>query len=218
MKVSVVIIALNEAESIPGLMKEMPVNLFHEIIFVDGNSTDDTRQIIKDLGYPVYIQPTKGFGEAFDYGISKATGDVIILMNSDGSQNPADIPKLLDKINEGYDIVLASRYMKESGSDDDTFVRHIGNRFFTRLTNFRWKTKISDALYFFIAVRKEITEKMEKPKSKNFDYCAQFVINAHKAGAKFGEVPSFERKRTGGKEKTVAWKHGSLILWSIIRG
>jgi glycosyltransferase involved in cell wall biosynthesis len=218
MKVSVVLITLNEAESVPKLMKEMPLDLIDEVIFVDGHSTDGTCDVIRSLGYPVYVQPTRGYGEAFDFGISKTTGDIIILMDADGSHNPADIPQLLEKINEGYDFVLGSRYMDGSGSADDTFIRWFGNWFFTKLTNFIWRMGVSDSLYLYTAVQRHVIEHMERPKAKDFDYCVEFIIKAFKAGGKFAEVPSFERLRSAGKPKTIAPIHGAKIFWAILRG
>lgn len=166
----------------------------------------------------MYTQPYKGYGDAFDYGVSLTKGDVVILMDADGSHNPADIPRLLKKLDEGYDIVLGSRYMKRAGSGDDTLIRWFGNWFFTKLTNLVWRMGVSDSLYLYTAVRREVIERMEKPKAKDFDYCVEFIIKAYKAGASFAEITSFERLRFAGKPKTIAPIHGSKIFWAILRG
>ncbi len=218
MKVSVVVITLNEAESVPALMKEMPMDVIDEMIFVDGHSTDGTPDIIRSLGFPVYVQPEKGYGDAFNHGITKASGDIIILMDSDGSHNPADIPRLLQKIDEGYDIVLGSRYMEGAGSGDDTSIRYFGNKIFTLLTNIVWRMGVSDSLYLFAAVRRHVIERMERTRAKDFEYCVEFIIKAFKTGVRFAEIPCYERPRFGGKQKTIAPIHGVKILWAILRG
>jgi glycosyltransferase involved in cell wall biosynthesis len=218
MKVSVVIITLNEADSVPLLIKEMPMDVIDETVFVDGHSTDGTPDIIRSFGFPVYMQPNRGYGDAFNYGIFKASGDIIILMDSDGSHNPADIPRLLQKIDEGYDFVLGSRYMKGAGSGDDTSIRLFGNKFFTMLTNIIWRMRVSDSLYLFAAVKRHVIEQMEKTRARGFEYCVEFIIKAYKAGFKFAEIPCYERPRFGGKQKTIAPIHGAKILWAILRG
>ena len=99
MSVSVIIITLNEFESIGQVLKELPRNL-DEILVVDGYSSDGTPELVKSLGYEVIMQQGKGYGAAFLTGIKKAKGDVLVLMDGDGSHNPADIPRLLEKVSD----------------------------------------------------------------------------------------------------------------------
>ena len=216
MKVSLVIPTLEEAGCIETVLSQVPKGYVDEILVVDAYSKDGTADIVRRLGYKVVMQEGRGFGDAFSLGVSHAKGDVIILMDGDGSHNPADIPKLLAKINEGYAYVLASRYCKGSKSYDDTMVRHIGNKFFTFLICIFHNMKISDSLYLFTAIRKEVFDKIAI-KSKGFEYCVEILVKVHKSGFKMEEIPSVERKRYSGYSKVRSMKHGLKILIEIFK-
>jgi len=217
MKVSVIIPTLNEAGCIERVINEIPKDVVDEILVVDGHSTDGTVDIVKKIdGVKLIMQRGKGFGSAFIQGIEKAKGDIVVLADGDGSHNPADIPKLVDKIKEGYDYVMAARYRPGSRSEDDTFIRYFGNMFFTFLTNVIHKTNVADSLYLFTAIRKEAFKNIEL-KSKGFEFCIEILVKAHKAGLKLAEVPSIERKRYSGLSKVNAFKHGLVILWEIFK-
>lgn len=216
MKVSLVIPTLEEAGCIEAVLKEVPKQCVDEILIVDAHSKDGTADIVRRLGYKVIMQEGRGFGDAFSLGVSKATGDVVILMDGDGSHNPADIPKLIGKLKEGYDYVLASRYCKGSRSYDDTMVRHIGNKLFTFLICFFHRMKITDSLYLYTAIRKEVFDKV-KIDSKGFEYCVEILVKVHKAGFKMAEIPSIERMRYSGYSKVKSMKHGFKILMEIFK-
>lgn len=215
MKVSLVIPTLNEADCIEKTLSEIPADAVDEVIVVDGHSKDNTVDIVRRLGYKVIMQSTKGYGEAFNEGIDESTGDIVVLMDADGSHNPLDIPLLTQKIREGFDYALAVRYLPGSCSDDDTFIRHIGNMFFTFLVNLKYKIFISDALYLYTAVRKDKFH-LIRPKSRDFEYCVEILIRAHKAGLKMTQILSAERLRRGGKSKVNAFKDGLKILRVIL--
>ena len=129
MRISIIIPTLNEAGCIEKTLSEIPGGLADEIIIVDGHSLDGTAELVRQLGYKVIMQRSRGFGGGFSEGIEVATGDIIILMNADGSMDPEDIPKLVGKIKEGYDCVFAVRYAPGYGSEDDDLIHHFGNMF-----------------------------------------------------------------------------------------
>ena len=216
MKVTAIIPTLNEVESIRLVLDSIPRDRVQEVMVIDGHSNDGTIALVKKLGYPLFFEEGNGFGAAFATGVKKAKGDAVVFINSDNSQNPNDIPKLLDKLNEGYDMVMASRYMPGAGSDDDTLLHKIGNKIFTFLVNVIHGAKFNDVLYFFLAARKEIFEKV-KTDSQGFEYCIELPVKVHKAGFKIAQVPSFERKRAGGKAKVHAFLHGFKILLAIFK-
>ncbi|MBI4373451.1 MAG: glycosyltransferase family 2 protein [Deltaproteobacteria bacterium] len=216
MKTSLIIPTLNEANCIARVLGEIPKNCVDEILVVDGHSTDGTAEIVQKLGYRVIQQDDKGFGDAFASGARQSTGDVLILMDGDGSHNPADIPRLLDKYKEGYDYVMASRYLPDSHSEDDTTVRSFGNWFFTKLVNLIHGLNVSDSLYLFTAIDHNLYKQLNV-QSKGFEYCMELIIKAHKMGARFAEVPSIERKRFSDTPKTNALIHGWRILLETLK-
>lgn len=216
MKVSVIIPTLNEAVNIGRVLSEIPKESVDEILVVDGHSTDGTYELVKKLGYSVIYQEGKGYGAAINTGVKNVAGDIIIIMDADGSANPKDIPRLLDKISEGYDVALASRYMNGGYSYDDTFLHYIGNKVFTLLCNKIHRVGVCDSLYAFMALKKEIFNAIQM-RSKDLEYCMEILIKMHKAGFKMAEIPAVERKRTHGRSKVSALYHGLQILWVIIR-
>lgn len=215
MKITVQIPTLNEGESLADTLEQIPREIVDEILIIDGHSTDNTLEIAKSFGCRVLVQPGRGYGDAMRFGFQNAMGDVIISMDADGSPNPQDIPRLVDKLQEGYDLVLASRYMLGAKSEDDTPIRLIGNKFFTFLTNFLYGLDISDALYFFAAMRKEKVSGLNL-KSKDFALCIEVPVKVHRAGFKIGEVPCVERRRFASVSRVNAALDGIKILWQML--
>ena len=102
MKVSLLIPTRNEAKSLERTLKEVPRDFVDEIIVSDCHSTDRTQEVAERVGCKVIQQDGRGFGLGIRSGIKHCTGDIIIIMDADGSQNPADIPRLLEKIKEDF--------------------------------------------------------------------------------------------------------------------
>ncbi|MBI3500273.1 MAG: glycosyltransferase family 2 protein [Bacteroidetes bacterium] len=216
MKVTVQIPARNEEGSLPSVIAMIPKNFVQEILVVDGHSTDKTIEVAKSLGCRVITQPGKGYGDAMIHGFKNASGDVIISMDADGSPNPEEIPKLLEKMKEGYDLVLGSRYLLGAGSEDDTFIRYIGNKGFTWLTNLLHGTKMSDSLYLFCAMKKTMLNSLVF-RCNDFSLCIEIPVKAHKAGFKIAEVACYERKRIADVSRVNAFIDGIKILFANIK-
>lgn len=220
MNVTLVIPTMNEAGAIGRVLKEIPKKKVNEIIVIDGHSTDNTareaRAELRRRKDKFILQKKKGFGNALLEAFEKASGDVVVIMDGDGSQNPKDIPLFLKKIKEGYTYVMGSRYGRGGRSDDDTIIRLIGNRALTSLTNLVHHTKVSDSLYLFIAVKRRDLEKL-KLSSPGIEICVEIPIKAHRAGLKFAEIPVIERARYAGESKVNAFWSGLSILKMILR-
>jgi len=217
MTVTVIIPAFNEEKCIAEVIKDIQKESVDEILVIDGNSTDKTREISENLGARVMIQPGKGYGDAVAYGVEQAKGDVLMFIDADGSYETKDIPKLLACLGDDCDIAYGSRYLPESGSDDDTWIRFIGNKVFTFLLNVIHGVPLSDSLFLYIAAKRKVFESIDM-RSPNFEYCIEFPIKAYKAGFKHKEIPSFEKKRTAGDSKVNAFAHGLRILWVLVKG
>lgn len=216
MKASVIIPTLNEHEVLKKTIFLIPKKYVNEIVVVDGHSTDDTIKIAKSLGCRTYLQPRKGYGDAVRYGVKVAKSDVVVFMDADGSQDPKALPRLLNKIDEGYDMVLGSRYLKGAGSEDDTFIRYAGNMIFTFLVNVIHGLHVSDSLYLYAAIKKAAFKKIN-PTSDNMEFCVEILIKGRKKGIKIAEIPIRERKRIAGRSKVNALYHGVRILRWILK-
>lgn len=190
-----------------------------EVVIVDYHSTDKTAEEAKAELRPTdkfVAQKGKGYGGAFREGFDIASGDVVVMMDADGSHNPADIPALVEKVRRGYEYVMASRYTTGAHSYDDTIIRWIGNRVFTWMTNMVHGTRVSDSLYLFTAITREGLKKLNL-KSDGFEFCTEILVKAHRAGLSFAEVPAIERLRFAGRSKVNAFWHGLKILRMILR-
>lgn len=219
MKVSVLIPTKNEEGCIGKVLAEVPRDIVNEVIIIDGHSTDNTTKEAKRFMKPgdkLIHQRKNGYGDAFLQGINTASGDLIIMMDADGSHNPKDITKIVNKIQDGADYVMASRYMPGGRSDDDTYLRWFGNKMFTWMTNLVHGTAMTDSLYLFTAIKKNQLKKL-KLKSTGFEFCTEIVVKAHKARLKFAEVPTIERARIAGKSKVNSFVHGLRILRMILK-
>lgn len=216
MKVTLLIPAINEGKSIGETIKQIPANVVDEILVIDGNSTDNTIEVARSLGCRAIPQPGKGFGDAIKYGFRQAVGDVIIVMDADGSPDPQEIPLLLKKMHEGYDLVLGSRYLTGNKSEDDTWLRYFGNKLFTKLTNIIHGTQITDSLYFFAAAKKETLNAVTYL-SDDFAFCLEVPVKIHKAGYKIGEVACRERRRFADDSRVNALSDGFKIFKQMVR-
>lgn len=220
MKVSLIIPTMNEEGAIGRVLGEVPKNIINEIIVIDGHSTDNTAQEataeLRQGKDKFILQKKEGFGSALLEAFKMAKGDVIIIMDGDGSQNPKNISAFLKKIKEGYTYVMGSRYGRGGRSDDDTIIRFIGNRTLTFLTNLIHNTNVSDSLYLFIAITSRDLKKL-RLSSPGIEICVEIPIKAHRAGLKFAEVPVIERPRFAGKSKVNALFTGLKILEVILK-
>ena len=218
MKVTLMIPTRNEEGCIGKVLAEIPRDVVDEVVIVDGHSKDKTVEEAKARLLPqdkLLTQKGRGYGGAFIEAFGVATGDVLIFMDADGSHDPADIPKLIERVREGYEYVMASRYTSGGHSYDDTIIRWFGNRMFTWMTNVLHGTNVTDSLYLFTAITRDGLKKLTLT-SPGFEFCTEIVVKAHRAGLKFAEVPATERARFAGKTKVNAFWHGLKILRMIL--
>ena len=220
MIVSVVIPVNNEEKSIGNVLRKMPRDVVNEVVIVYSSSRESkTYKKVKANIVPhkdkLVKQRGKGYGSAIMQGIDVARGEIIIIMDADGSHNPGDIPKLVDKIERGNGFVLASRYAPGGRSDGETWVHWFGNRMFTWLTNTLHGTSVTDSLYLFTAITREGYKKLNL-KCTNYDLGIELLIKAHRAGLKFAEVPSIEDTRLTRKSVNTFYD-GFKILKIILK-
>lgn len=228
-RVSVVIPALNEARNLPHVFARIPAG-YHEVIVVDGHSVDDTVAVAVALRPDVRIvkQTRRGKGNALACGFEAATGDVIVMIDADGSADPAEIPRFVAALLDGADLAKGTRYAGGGGSNDITRLRSAGNRVFSRLVNVRYGTRFSDLCYGFNAFwRRHVAvfgldpaapppDDGERLWGDGFEIETLINIRAARAGLAIAEVPSFEHARIHGSSKLSTFADGLRVLRTIL--
>lgn len=230
MKVSLVMPTLNEMEGMKAVMPLVKKEWFSQIIVLDGNSTDGTREWSEEQGYTVYCQKGRGawdgYRELYESGFIK--GDVVVTFSPDGNSVPFDLPRLIEKMGEGYDMVIASRYLGWARSYDDTKLSRIGNWLFTKVINLFCGSRYSDALVIYRAYRANLPKELgfvrETPwLMKQLQKLVSMTswelglsVRCAKRRLRVGEIPSDEPSRIGAeRNKPSKVKHGAVILGQL---
>jgi glycosyltransferase involved in cell wall biosynthesis len=199
-KSTLAVLVLNEIEAIRQVLPQVRREWVDEIIVVDGGSTDGTIEYCESLGYPILRQRERGYGRGMMELIEMAKGDIIIEFMGDGNCKVDAIPRLVAKINEGYDLVIGSRYMSGARSFDDTPITRLGNWAFTRLINLLFRARYEDAMMGYRAYRKDAFRQLEMD-SPGLCFPTQGSIQFARFGFRVAEIPSDEPARLGGVRK-----------------
>ena len=208
--------AKNESESLPKVISELKdLECKKKIIL----KKDDilTINAIKDLDIEIIYQDNSGYGDALISGFNSLDTKYFCIFNADGSFKPSELSNMLDIVkNSDVKFVFASRYQKNSGSDDDTFITFVGNKIFTFLGKIMFDLPITDILYTFVLGNSDAVKKL-RLKNKDFCLCVELPIKAKKMGLSMTSCNSYERKRIAGTKKVNAFKDGFLILTEMIK-
>jgi len=216
-RVSVVIPTLNEARNLPHVFAKLPADIF-EVVLVDGRSTDDTVEVARDL-YPnvrIVGQTRKGKGNALACGFAACRGDVIVMLDADGSANGEEIPRFVDALVAGADFAKGSRFIEGGGSSDITPLRGAGNWFFSTLVNVLFGTRYSDLCYGYNAFWAHCLPHMSVD-CDGFEVETLINIRVARAGLAIAEVPSFEEDRIHGESNLRTFRDGFRVLRTIFR-
>jgi glycosyltransferase involved in cell wall biosynthesis len=214
-RVSVVIPTLNEEKNLPHVFARLPEGL-HEVIVVDGHSTDATVAVARRLRPDVRVitQPGRGKGNALAAGFAACTGDIVVTMDADGSTDPAEIPRFVAALCHGADFVKGSRFAQGGGSSDITRLRRLGNRTLNALVNALYHTSYTDLCYGFNAFWVRCLPYM-RVDCDGFEVETLVNVRIAKAGLIIHEVPSHERNRIHGQSHLNAMRDGTRVLVTI---
>ena len=215
--VSVVIPTLNEARNLPHVLPGLP-DIVSEVVLVDGGSKDNTILVAKELRTDICIlrQTGKGKGNALMEGFTASTGDIIVMMDADGSHDPQEILLFVDALMKGADFAKGSRYIHDGGSGDFTWIRRFGNSSINLLANACFKVQFTDLCYGYNAFWRRCLPYLDID-SPGFEVETLMNIRARKANLKIKEVPSFEAVRIFGESKLKALHDGWRIVKTIVR-
>lgn len=216
MKTTLIVPTINEIDGMRAIMPRVKREWVDEILVVDGGSTDGTVEYALENGYRVLRQKSKGAAQAYYEALEVTSGDIIIVFSPDGNCLPERIPDLVNKMKEGYDMVIVSRYLAGAKSEDDDVITAFGNWMFTKMINILFGGNYTDTLVNFRAWKRELV------KSYRIDPAAaglepEMAIECAKRRLKVAEIPGDEPRRIGGIRKMSPLRNGWAILILIFK-
>ncbi|MGE5407020.1 MAG: glycosyltransferase family 2 protein, partial [Syntrophothermus sp.] len=215
-KVSVVVPAMNEERNIGQVLQALPAGL-HEVILVDGNSTDNTVEAARAARPDIRVttQSGRGKGDAFRTGFAAVTGNLIVMLDADGSADPAEIPSFVAALEAGADFAKGSRFLPGGGSADITAMRKLGNGLLSGTANLLHGTHFTDLCYGYNAFWARCLPfiSLDVP---GFEVETLINLRIAAAGMKITEVPSYERERISGQSNLKTFRDGFRVLGTIL--
>ena len=227
MRVTIIIPTLNEIIGMKAIMPQLKPEWYHQLIILDGGSTDGTAEYAREQGYFVYVQKRPGLRQAFTEVLPYVTGNVILVLSPDGNCRPEDIPVIINKMGEGYEMVIGSRYVKGAKSDDDDWITAFGNWVFAKTINFLYGSKYTDTIVMFRAFKKNLAYELELDKDDGYaipekifrtqiSWEALLTIRSAKRKLRVADVPAYEPRRIGGERKLQVWRWGAAYMYQIL--
>jgi glycosyltransferase involved in cell wall biosynthesis len=227
-KVSIVVPARNEARNLEVILPRLPE--VHEVILVDGRSVDGTVETARRVmpSIKVVHQTRRGKGNALVCGFAAVTGDIVVMLDADGSADPAEIPAFVAALVAGADVAKGTRFAAGGGSEDITRFRALGNHGLNLVTNLMLGTAYTDLCYGYNAFWADLLPALELPAvdtpvridgqmewGDGFEI--ETVLNCRFAAARMRvtEVGSVERLRIYGRSNLNAVSDGLRVLRTI---
>ena len=199
---TLVIPAKYEATTLPTVLQEIhDMKLSCKIIVVVPEYDQSTIEAIAKFDCKILKQKSEGFGNALIQGLSESNTKYSCIFNADGSFDPKYLSEMYKKLDQGMDFIFNTRYIHPGGSEDDTIITYIGNKFFTFICQILFRLNISDVLFTYVMGKAEAFKKL-KLKSNDFTFCIELPVKAKFNNYKISDYPSFERSRISGKKKS----------------
>lgn len=216
-RVSVVVPAMNEARNLPYVFATLP-DWIHEVVLVDGDSSDGTVEVARALrpGVVVVPQPGKGKGDALITGFRACSGDIIVMVDADGSADGREIASYVSALVSGADFAKGSRFVRGGATDDMTTVRRLGNRALCAVVNAKFGARYTDLCYGYNAFWRRCLDAIDLD-CTGFEVETLMNIRVVKAGLRVREIPSHEHVRIHGASNLRAVRDGLRVLRVILQ-
>jgi glycosyltransferase involved in cell wall biosynthesis len=210
---------LNEREGLEVILPQIDPRWADDILFVDGGSTDGTLDVIRRWGHGrLLIQKRPGLSNAYLESLALISSDIVVTFSPDGNSLPEAIPALIGKVREGYDMVIASRYLPGAGSLDDDPVTAFGNWMFTRAINLLFGGRYTDSLVILRAYRRSLIRELGmEGQTARFEPEPLLSIRCVTHKKRVAEIPGKEPRRIGGTRKMSPLINGWAIVVLITR-
>ena len=217
--VSVIIPTLNEGKNLPLVLPYLPLNIVDEVILVDGRSTDNTLEVAKKIlpSIKIVYEPIPGKGAAIRRGFMESHGDILMVIDADGSHDPREIPRYIQALLDGADFVKGSRFTTLGGTTDMPRVRKLGNWALTQMVNVLFSQSFSDLCYGYHAFWRYCLNFLDLSEIDGFEIDASIYLQAVRKKLKVVDVPSFEGSRFYGIGKLQTWPDGWRVLRTICK-
>ncbi len=215
--ISVVVPALNEAANLPHVLPRIPTDVL-EVILVDGASSDDTVAVARAVlpNVRVVRQHGRGKGAALRTGFAAARGDIIVMLDADGSTAPEEIPAFVRALIDGADFAKGSRFLAGGGTADMQLYRKVGNAAFVGMVRLLFGGRYTDLCYGYNAFWRQVVPRLGLD-GDGFEIETMMNVRALKVGLRVAEVPSFEAHRIHGESNLHTIPDGMRVLRTIIR-
>lgn len=218
--VGIMIPTLNEEKNIHEVLYKSNEIGYNNILVIDGQSIDNTIKVATKGGAKVVLQIGRGKGDAIRQVFNNRYIDyeAIVMMDADGSMDPAEIPAFVEALNSGADIVKGSRFLKGGRTYDMEGLRRCGNSILMSVVNLLWSANYTDLCYGYAVFSKRAVEKLAPVlESEGFEIETELFIKALDLGLVVKEVPSIEYARKNGVSNLHTFKDGFKILKTIFK-
>lgn len=226
LKVTVLVLTLNEAEGMRAIMPRLRREWYDQLIVVDGGSKDGTVEWALEHGYDVHVQKRPGIRYAYFEVLDRILGDVVVTFSPDGNSIPELLPQLVEKLREGWDLVIASRYLPPAKSEDDDFLTAFGNWLFTYTINLLHRAHYTDAMVIYRGFRRSLIEDLDLHREESYllperlfrtiiSWEPLMSVRAAKRRLAVTEIPGDEPPRLGGERKLRVLKWGAAYYFQF---
>jgi glycosyltransferase involved in cell wall biosynthesis len=228
MTVTLLVPTLNEIEGMKEIMPRVKPEWIDQILVVDGQSNDGTAEYARSQGYDVVVQKKKGMRNAYMEAWPHIKGDVVLTFSPDGNSIPELIPDCINKMKEGYDMVIVSRYAEGAKSYDDDAITAFGNWLFTTTISLLHGNRYTDAMVIYRAYRKDLIYELDLDKDDSYAFEEKLFntrvswepllsIRCAKRKLKVADIPGDEPAREGGERKLQVLRWGAAYMFQVFR-
>lgn len=218
MRLSIIIPAYNEIDTIPEVLRRVRAEEFDkQIIAVDDCSTDGTREFLREQRDVELVENTcnAGKGASIRAGLERANGDIVIIQDADLEYDPRDYAKLIEPIVEGRaDIVYGTRFA--GARPDMRLANYIANKVFAWITTILYGVHVTDEATCYKVFRTEVIKSLDL-RCRRFEFCPEVTARLLKRGYRYAEVPISYQARTYGQGKKIKWYDGIECIWTLIK-